>query len=81
MLGQAGNRRVIEMVEPLRIGHQSHQCLVEIGEITDPWRHRALEVERTALASGDGGTPPGQRIAQEAAAAHLARTRPRLSAS
>src|SRR5262245_13053612 len=61
------------MVQSLWIGHQTHQCLIEIGGIADPWRHRALKVERTALAGGDGGTPPGQRIAQEAAAAHLAR--------
>src|SRR5262245_56708881 len=73
MLGRACHRRVVEMVQPLRIGHQAHQCLVEIGGVENPWRHCALEVEGTALAGGDGGASPGQRIAQKAAAAHLAR--------
>jgi hypothetical protein len=72
MLGQAGHRRIIEMVETRRVGHQPHQSLIEISLVADPRRHRGLEIQRTALACSDRRCAPGQRIAQEAAAANLA---------
>src|SRR5262245_17865711 len=72
MLGKARHRRVIEMNEPLRIGHQPHQCLVEIGAAVDLRRNGALQIERTTLAGADC-RPSGKRIAQETAATDLTR--------